>query len=592
MKRVPFNFQHICLFLLAVLFVGSLSTPAQTTSELIGRARVGIEKGEYDQAIKDLEAAAVIDPKNAEINAQLSRAYYLKKDTASALTYSNRALKIDGKNLDALNIRGKIKTDQKDISGALDDFAKAIKVDPNFVKPYINRGLIYQDRKETDKAIADFTAVLGADPKNDLAFRLRASIYYYDKADMAAALADTNQALAISPNNASALTMRGQIYLKQKDNDKALTELNAAIKIDPKFALAYFYRANAQYITGRLEEALSDYGKALELRPNDYSANYNRGLIYREQKKMDLAAAEFGKVPTTEPSYAQAQAALDGINKIVGAQQLAARLHIVDAPFKPLFDPHAETIHDRIKIKVDKPYTSDNPNYKFQGLYEFRAPEGKMMGLLLSVSINPGETVGHRLVDLDEPFFLLKKQTPDDFGELNIQYRFATPLAHKYQLEIVGPKPTEMNQVDLHGLDPKYLRFNNNWDFLNKMLFFFGHASAFDAFVEEVRDENGQPLSKNPDFKSYTRKSRFFIWKASKPANYRDSLQAFEAILAAAKENLDPAKFTIEDGRTVNGNQTSIKINSRIIKVGVPMLFFKIQQIEDTQEYYVEMWVT
>ena len=82
------------------------------------------------------------------------------------------------------------------------------------------------------------------------------------------------------------------------------------------------------------------------------------------------------------------------------------------------------------------------------------------------------------------------------------------------------------------------------------------------------------------------------MWKATKPANYRDSLQAFEAILTAAKENLDQTKFEIEDGRTVNGNQTNFKIRSRIIKVGVPMLWFQIEKIGDTDQYYVEMWVS
>lgn len=592
MKRLPLNFRYICLCLIAVLFVGTSTITAQTTSELIGRARVGIEKGQYDQAIKDLDAAAVIDPKNAEINAQLCRAYYLKKDTTSALTYSNKALKIDGKNLDALNIRGKIKTDQKDIVGAIEDFTKAIKIDPNFVKPYINRALIYQDRKEFDKAISDYSAVIAADPKNELAYRLRSSVYYYYKDDTASALADINQALGITPKSVQSITLRGQIYIKQKAMDNAMSDLTAAVRLDPTYGLAWFYRANALYIAGRLDEALSDFTKAIEIRPDDYSANYNRGQIYRAQKKFDLAAAEFSKIPATEPSYTKAREQLEWLGKIVGEQQLAARLHIVDRPFKPLFDPHAETIHQRIKITVDKPYTSDDPNYKYQGLYEFRAPEGKMMSLLLSVSINAGETVGHRLLDLDEPFFILRKQTPDDFGESNIQYRFATPITHKYQLEIAGPKPTEMNQADLHGLDPKYLRFNNNWDLLNKMLFFFGHATAFDAFIEDVRDENGQPLSKNPDFKSYSRRDRFFMWKATKPASYRDSLQAFEAILTVAKENLDPTKFDIEDGRTINGNQTNFKVRSKIIKVGVPMLWFQIEKIGDTDQCYVEMWVS
>jgi tetratricopeptide (TPR) repeat protein len=580
MKKLSVHIVHISICLFVALSFLTADAAAQTASELVASARVNIEKGNYDQAIKDLEQAAVSEPKNAEILAQSSRAYYLKKDLANALTYANKALKVDGKNLDALNIRGKVKTDQKDISGALDDFTKAIKIDPNFVKPYLNRAGIYENQKDYDKAIADYGSVIAADPKNELAYRLRASAYYYDKADMTLALADINEALRIAPKSVQSLTLRGQIYIRQKSIEDAMTDLTAAIRIDPDYGLAWFYRANAHYIRGRLDESLSDFARALEIRPDDYSANYNRGQIYKTQKKFDLAIIEFNKIPATEPSYQQARTELDAIGKIVGAQQLAARLHIVDRPFKPLFDPHAETIHERIRIKVDKAYTSDNPNYKYQGLYEFRAPEAKMMSLLLSISLNGGETAGHRLLDLDEPFFLLQKQTPDDFGESNIQYRFATPLTHKYQLEIVGPKPTEMNQVDLHGLDPKYLRFNNKWDYLNKMLFFFGHASAFDAFLEDVKDENGQPLSKNPDFKSYTRKDRFFIWKATKPANYRDSLQAFEAILTAAKENLDPT------------NQTNIKVRSKIIKVGVPMLWFQIQQVGDTDQYYVEMWVS
>ncbi len=317
MKNRSVQIAHICICIFIALSFLTSKAAAQTAPELVARARVEISNGEYDQAIRDLEQAAVSEPKNAEITAQSSRAYYLKKDPVNALTYANKAIKLDGKNLDALNIRGMVKVDQKNISGALDDFAKAIKIDPNFIKPYLNRALIYDSQKDFDRAIADYSSIIAIDAKYELAYRLRASLYYYNKADMGLALADINVALRIEPQNARSLTLRGQIYIKQKAIEDAMIDFNAAIRLDPNYSFAWFFRANAHYIRGRLDEALSDFARALEIRPDIYSANYYRGQIYKSQKKFDLAIAEFNKIPSSESTYGQAQTEVETMGKIV-----------------------------------------------------------------------------------------------------------------------------------------------------------------------------------------------------------------------------------------------------------------------------------
>jgi tetratricopeptide (TPR) repeat protein len=561
----------ICALLLC-LFMQAESVRGQNSDTAIKAAMAAIEQKEYKQAIDSLTGVIGAEPKNDEAYAQRSRAYLLLGDPANianALADAKKAFDLNSKNTVALNIRGLVELKQKDQEAALATFNRAIKIDPAFVKPYLNRAGIWTDRKEFDKAIADYTATLRLEPKNQIALRSRATLYIDHKKDYAGAVADLNEYLKGIPQSAGALALRGLAYEQLKDNDRALADYTATLALEPKNEFTYFHRGYVYYAKSDFDHALADYAKLLELNPAFYEANYNRGLIYKMQKRFEMAAVELRKVPADAPQYKTAQEQLDEIQPA----STAGGIRLTSEPFKLFFDPHAESYSVREHINADQPFQVPNTPYTFVGKYDFTQPAGKIFSIQLAMHLANKETGGHLLKDLDATFFTLDKIQNADFEYYNIKYRVSQPLNHRYSLQVAYTRPTEGTELDLHALDPKYLRYNNNWDLVNKALFFFGNAIAYNAFVPDVTDETGTPLTKNPDCVSFDEKGHLLIWRVGKFATWDEAYKVQTAIMKSFRRYLDADKFEFQGG----GNQFT-GIGSKVIKVGVPSVTFHIAE--------------
>ncbi|HRH41014.1 MAG TPA: tetratricopeptide repeat protein [Pyrinomonadaceae bacterium] len=570
----------ITLILLVCLFVQVGTDLAQTNDELLTRAKVAIEKREYDSAITDLTAVINSQPKNDEAYAQRARAYFLKTNyDDAAFADAEKSLKINSKNVDALNIRGKVKVNRKQIDSALDDFNKAVKINPNFVKPFLNRAEVMIGKNEFDKAIADYTLVLQIDSKNIAAIQGRALVYLNKRKDYANALADFNKLTELSPTVASYYTYRGRSYQLLNDPEHALADFNKSIELNPKYYLSYFYRGNLYYVKTNYDAALSDYFKALELEPKDFGANYNLGLVYQAQKKYDAAIAELNKIPSDNSVYSLAKTQIDEINQIIANEKFAATLNMASEPFKALFDPHGDSSSERVRIKALTPFDDPNKTYTYIGSYSFIQPVGRMITGQLALSLSGGETGGHRFLDNDENFFL-QKVDEINYSDTKIQFKIKEPRNHHYTVDVAYQKPKEGSEIDLHTLDTKYLRYDNRWDLTNKILFFFGNSICFNIFIPDVSDENNQPLTQNKDFINFYPTWGGFEFRVMGFANYDDGKKAFEAILASLRKNLDASKFLIRDQRQENGGMRNIRIESKIIKVGVPNVNIELKAVD------------
>ncbi len=94
------------------------------------------DKGEYDNAIKDLNEAIRLKPDSTTAYTIRGMAWYMKGECDKAIA----------------------------------DYDEAIRLDPKFVTAHNNRGCMWYLKKEYDKAIADCDTVLKLDPKNSSAF--------------------------------------------------------------------------------------------------------------------------------------------------------------------------------------------------------------------------------------------------------------------------------------------------------------------------------------------------------------------------------------------------------------------------------------
>ena len=160
------------------LIQSSQESAATHASAYDNRAFAYNNKGLYDQAIADENAAVTLNPNSAN--------EYINRGNA----YSDKGL----------------------YDLAIGDFTRSIALKPDTAGSYGNSGNAFA---YNDRAVA-----------------------YIGKGDYNLAIADATQAIALKPDYANAYTNRGNAYEKQGLRDQAISDYHAALRIDPNASRA------------------------------------------------------------------------------------------------------------------------------------------------------------------------------------------------------------------------------------------------------------------------------------------------------------------------------------------------------------------
>ena len=193
--------------------------------------------------------------------------------TVRAMAYHDRGVAYANKGLQEL---------------AIADFDEALKLDARDVTALNGRGRANLARGQYDRAIADFTEELRLRPGSDRAYNER-GLAHLNKGELAPALADFERVIAINPGFTAARNNRGVVLARQGNFDLAIAEYTEALRLDTQFLLAYINRGRAHEQTGRFEEALADYRHAVEL-PGRKTNEDQRAKAQAKQQLARLSA--------------------------------------------------------------------------------------------------------------------------------------------------------------------------------------------------------------------------------------------------------------------------------------------------------------
>ncbi|GGA46562.1 serine/threonine-protein kinase [Okeania sp. KiyG1] len=201
------NSQWLKIGIVAII-VGTISTATiifynnrQEAKSYYNQGDEHHDRGEYEQAIADLNQAIRLNPK-------LTKAY---------------------------NLRGIVYDLQREYEQAIANYSKAIRLNPKSALLYNNRGWTYYNQKEYEKAIADYNQAIRLNRIYPLAYRNRGLVYYkqgkYEKA-----IADYNQVIQFNPKYADAYYERGLTHKLNKDIEKAISDFEKAADLYKKQA--------------------------------------------------------------------------------------------------------------------------------------------------------------------------------------------------------------------------------------------------------------------------------------------------------------------------------------------------------------------
>ncbi|MBX9734320.1 MAG: tetratricopeptide repeat protein [Chitinophagaceae bacterium] len=126
-------------FLISVLF--TLTAHAQTSKELIEKAKIFTGQGDFENAISALQKARIADPESAEVVQSLSFVYFLQRDFAKAIEIGKIAITMPKAEEQAYQILG---LSYKSIAS----YREASKMYQVALKKFPNSGVIYNEYAE------------------------------------------------------------------------------------------------------------------------------------------------------------------------------------------------------------------------------------------------------------------------------------------------------------------------------------------------------------------------------------------------------------------------------------------------------------
>jgi tetratricopeptide (TPR) repeat protein len=179
--------------------------PAARKAVLDNRGMLHLALGQLPEALADLNGSIAVDPNRPHVYLNRSEVYEKMGRYDDAIADTDIAVKLDSKNLQALNHRcwlGALSNAQ--LALALSACNEALDIKPDYAHALDTRGFVH--------------------------FRM---------ADYPAALADYSAALAIDAKLASSLYMRGLTRLKTGDASGGNADITQAQAIDPKVADTY-----------------------------------------------------------------------------------------------------------------------------------------------------------------------------------------------------------------------------------------------------------------------------------------------------------------------------------------------------------------
>jgi len=279
------------------------------------------QKGDYDRAIRDYDEALQIAPRSPITLANRADAFTSKGDYDRAITDADSAVQLDPKNGVNFYVRARAYELKGDYDRALRDCDDALHLNPNSANFYARRGDIYRDKSDDDRAIRDYDEAIRLDPKNWYADYGRA-LADLDKGDNDHAVRDLDEALRLNPRSVDALNTRGFIFRMSGEYDRALRDLDEAIRLNPKVAAAYSNRGDVLRRKGDLDRAIADLNEALRLMPAITPAYVIRGQAYEAKGDIEKAKADYqaalsrtpGKFTTTKAAMETARERLAALN--------------------------------------------------------------------------------------------------------------------------------------------------------------------------------------------------------------------------------------------------------------------------------------
>jgi tetratricopeptide (TPR) repeat protein len=340
---------------------------------LLLRARLALDRGAFDRALPDIQAALQVQPKSSVAWRLLARAQLAQADTAHALDSLQKARDANPHEVESLLAWAQLQTQvgaadaaigalqiflkenpgQSTVAEALlkahalksdwkaamavADQIKATSLDPGL--GYYYSGWVYQQKKDYAASIKQFEEALRSKPQSYERLAAIVKSYLLQK-QPARAAQRIKQVLKQFPQLAHAHNLLGEVSLVQKRSDDAQTAFRRALVADAHYAPAYRNLAAVRAARGALVDAIKIYQEGIDVTHGEVSLLFALGAAYERQGEIENAVRQYESVLNKDPL---AFAAMNNLAmllitdkpdaaRLAKAKELADRLRINNNP--------------------------------------------------------------------------------------------------------------------------------------------------------------------------------------------------------------------------------------------------------------------
>lgn len=260
----------------------------KTTAEYNRRGNTLLDRGRFDDAVKDFDAALALSPKDETALANRGLTYVWTSRYDLAAKDLAAALAIDPRHAVALRARGFMAFRKGDYRAAVDDLTASLRSDPGNTFALYRRAFANRSAGNDDAALADAAEIIAANPKATEGYALRANIYRA-RGQQDRMLAEAAALVGANPDDAYAHVVAARFYSLARRDADAAREFDRALAIKPE-AYIYLNRATTRPATDRAGR-MADYDAALKLDPAHVDARMEKARLMADSGELPGAIA-------------------------------------------------------------------------------------------------------------------------------------------------------------------------------------------------------------------------------------------------------------------------------------------------------------
>lgn len=268
-----------------------------------------LQQGQAAEALIHLQAAAAVDPDNAQLHADLGFAALRSEQFDTAVGALRRAFALGDKTADVQCWLGMALSCAGDHLSAVDAFAQAAKLRPDDSGLYLNLGNALRETGSIDEALSAFHTALRLNPR-DAAIHNGLGAALLAAARPGESVAALERALELEPGYVEAHNNLGNALLALGEEARAEQQFRRALDLRSDFPAARRNLGNLLRSRGDLVQAVEQYAATLAIDPGDHTARVNLGGALLDLGRVAEARAHIEQAVAQNPGDPGARTAL------------------------------------------------------------------------------------------------------------------------------------------------------------------------------------------------------------------------------------------------------------------------------------------